>query len=91
MFIGLVVGLVIRALIMIIIAGSICAMIREVSRPNWTRTLWVRLLIAIAEGLCAPVRRLMVGIGIPTRPLDFSPAVTIVLLEVLGRMLNWIF
>lgn len=91
MFIELLVGLVIRALIMVIVLGSIFATIREVSRPNWTHALWVRLLIVLAEGMCKPVKRLMVGIGIPTRPLDFSPMVTIVLLEILGRVLGWVF
>jgi uncharacterized protein YggT (Ycf19 family) len=91
MFIGLLVGLIIRALIFVIILGSVFAMIRDVSRPNWTRAVWVRLLIVLAEGMCRPVKRVMIGVGIPTRPLDFSPAITIVLLEILGRVLGWIF
>ena len=91
MFVGFLIGLIVRALIFIIIAGSVLAMIKEMTHPNWGRNLWVRLLIVLAEGMCAPVRRLMIGVGIPTRPLDCSPAITIVILEVLGRMLNWIF
>lgn len=91
MFAAFLIGLVIKALIAIIILGSIFATIREISRPNWTHNLWVRLLIVLAEVMCKPVKRLMIGIRIPTRPLDFSPAVTIVILEALGHMLNWIF
>jgi uncharacterized protein YggT (Ycf19 family) len=91
MLVGFLVGLIVRALIFIIIAGSVLAMIKEVTHPNWGRNLWVRMLIVIAEGMCKPIKRLMIGVGIPTRPLDFSPAITIVILEVLGRVLNWVF
>ncbi len=91
MLVGFLIGLIIRALIFIIIAGSVLAMVKEATHPNWGRNLWVRLLIAVATGICAPVKRLMTGVGIPTRPLDFSPAITIVILEVLGRVLGWVF
>ena len=91
MVVGLLVSLIVKALAGIIILGSIFATIHEISRPNWTRAPWVRLLIILAAGLCAPVKRLMVGVGIPTRPIDFSPAITIVGLEIVGRVLNLIF
>jgi uncharacterized protein YggT (Ycf19 family) len=91
MFLGFLIGLVIRAVILVIITGTILSIIKEITHPNWGRSLWVRLLIALAEGICMPVKRLMVGIGIPTRPVVFSPGITIVLLEVLGRVLNWVF
>jgi uncharacterized protein YggT (Ycf19 family) len=88
MLVGFLVGTIIRALIFVIIAGSLLATIKEITHPNWGRNLWVRLLIVVAETLCRPARRLMVGVGIPTRPLDFSPMVTIIAFEVVGRLLG---
>jgi uncharacterized protein YggT (Ycf19 family) len=81
--IRIIVQFIFSALIALISGGVILSLIRTVLRPTWGDHPAVRAVIAVSDALCAPFRRLMQHFGIPTRPLDFSPMVAVLALELL--------
>jgi uncharacterized protein YggT (Ycf19 family) len=76
------VNLAFQGLELVIVAGVILLMITQVARGPWTRHPLVKGLMLAARLCCAPVRRVMKGLGIPVAPLDFSPLLTLLLLRV---------
>ena len=71
----------------VIVAGIILAMIRQAMRPRWMSHPVPRALIAAAEGLCAPFRRILVRVGLPVRPLDLSPMLAVFTLQAVSGFL----
>ena len=75
------------ALSMTVIVGIILAMIRQSFHPRWADAPLVRMLILAALAICRPMRELMEKVGIPTRPLDFSPMATVFVIQIIQRVL----
>jgi len=69
-----------------VIAGVLLSMVRQVSRPGWMYHPVVNRLISFTDALCSPIRRLMERYGVPTRPLDFSPMVVVLLIQLLAGL-----
>ena len=80
---ALLIVLLIRAAIYLIMGSVILNMIGQMLRPRWINHPLIQLVIALGVALYLPFRRLMQRLGIPTRPLDFSPMVAILSLEAL--------
>ena len=77
------VNLVFTGLELVIVAGVVLLMVTQVVRSPWTRHPVVKGLMLVSRLCCAPMRRLMKGLGLPLSPLDFSPLLTLLLLRVL--------
>jgi hypothetical protein len=78
----LLICLALRAAIYVVIASGVLSMVRTFLRPRWIDHPAVRTIIALGEALCQPARSLLELLGISTRPFDFSPLVTVVVLEI---------
>ena len=78
------------ALSMTVVVGIVLAMIRQAFHPRWADTHFVRALILAAEAICLPMRRLMERLGVPTRPLDFSPMATVFAIQMAQRLIGGI-
>lgn len=81
------IDLVIRGAIYLIMGAIILSMVGQALRARWLYHPVVRGIIVLGLGLCAPFRRLMERFGIPTRPLDFSPMLAVLALQVLESLL----
>jgi hypothetical protein len=78
----LLICLALRAAIYLVIASGILSMVRAFLRPRWIDHAAVRTIITLGEALCQPARSLLELLGISTRPFDFSPVLTVVVLEI---------
>jgi len=89
--IGLLLKLTVFALKYMVLAGSALAFLGQFIRPGWMDHPIALALVAVSEALVRPVRYLMEGFGVPTKPLDFSPVVTVLFFELLQFILGLIF
>lgn len=80
--------LVVRGAIYVVIASAILSMVRTFVRPRWGDHVAIKTLIAVGELICTPARLLLEAFGVSSRPFDFSPLVTTVLLEILLTLLS---
>jgi uncharacterized protein YggT (Ycf19 family) len=80
--IAFLVSLVFRAVELVIVAGVVLMMVTQVVRGPWTRHPLTKGLMLAARLFCAPARQMMKRLGIPVAPLDFSPLVTLLVLQV---------
>jgi uncharacterized protein YggT (Ycf19 family) len=85
------VDMLFQAAIFVIIAGVVLSMIRTALGARRLAHPVVEAIIALSEALCEPFRRMMQAVGIPTRPLDFSPMVAIFALQMIERVILGIF
>jgi uncharacterized protein YggT (Ycf19 family) len=81
---GWLISLALRAAIYLVIGSVLLTLVGQILRPRWINHPLVQLVIALGYGIYAPFRYLMRRLGIPTRPIDFSPLVAILALEFLG-------
>jgi YggT family protein len=82
-----IVDMLFRAAIFVIMAGVVLSMIRAAIGVRWMRHPIVDGVVQLSEALCTPFRGLMEAVGIPTRPLDFSPMVAIIALQLIERLI----
>ena len=80
------INLAFQVAVYLIIGAVILSMIAQVTRARWLDSPVVRGIVGLGLALCEPFRRLMERFGIPTRPIDFSPMVAILALQVLQRL-----
>jgi YggT family protein len=71
----------------IIIADVILSWVLAVQRPRWASNPIVRLVQEIAYQILRPFRKLLDRIGLRTGPIDFSPLVAILALQVIEMVL----
>ena len=71
----------------VIIGGVLLEMIASATRARWRNHPIIEAVITLERALCAPFRALMEAVGIPTRPLDFSPMVAIFAIQIGGALL----
>ncbi|MCC2667606.1 MAG: hypothetical protein K0Q72_77 [Armatimonadetes bacterium] len=81
--IAFVVKLAFQAVELVIVVGIILHMVSQVTRGPWTRHPFIKTVMLAARLICAPVRQILKGAGIPVAPIDFSPLLTILALRVL--------
>lgn len=85
------ISLAIQAAKYLIIGSVVLTLIGQVLRPRWINHPVVQFVIGLGYALYAPIRQLMRLLGIPVRPIDFSPLVTILLLDFLNWLIFLIF
>jgi YggT family protein len=67
----------------IVLADVILSWVLAVQRPRWAYHPAVRLVQEIAFQILRPFRRLLDRLGLRTGPIDFSPMVAILALQVI--------
>jgi YggT family protein len=77
------IGLLFNIAQWIIIADVILSWVLIASRPRWSYHPAVRLVQEIAFQILRPFRRFLDRIGLRTGPIDFSPLVAILALQLL--------
>ena len=70
----------------LVIASVVLTMIGQVYPGNWTYSPLVWGVIQFGRKLCDPVRGLLERWGVPMRPLDWSPMIVVLLLNILQRL-----
>lgn len=69
-----------------VIAGVVLYIAGHALHAWWLEHPVAQALIRFSQAVCYPFRKLMEALGIPTRPLDFSPVAALVFL----RIVQWI-
>ena len=75
----------------LVIASVVLSMVGMMLRPRWIDHPLVQAVIALGAAIYTPFRTLMRKLGLPTRPIDFSPMLAIFSLELLGWLVIGIF
>lgn len=71
----------------VIIGGILLEMIGNATRARWRYPPIVEAVVTVERALCVPFRAMMEAVGIPTRPLDFSPMVALFAIQFGGAIL----
>jgi YggT family protein len=77
-----------QALWLIILADVILSWILAVQRPRWAYHPVVRWIQEIGFQILRPFRRLLDRLGIRTGPIDFSPMIAILALQVIEMVVH---
>jgi uncharacterized protein YggT (Ycf19 family) len=74
-----------------LIGGILLSMVGMALRAPWLSNPLVQAVIRASNAICTPFRKLMQRLGLPTRPLDFSPMVAIMVFRAVRMLLLSLF
>ncbi len=71
----------------VVVAGILLSMARQFVRARWLRHEIVDVIIRATEAICAPFRRMLRKVGLPLAPIDISPLLAIMCIQLAFRIL----
>jgi uncharacterized protein YggT (Ycf19 family) len=83
------VNLIFGMLLMIVLAGVVLSWVElGLRRASWLYSPPINFIRELSFQIIRPFRNLMDRLGIPTRPLDFSPVIAMVAIQLIQQVVN---